>query len=63
MKKTTNKPPKGTQAYRRFEICNTCEFLKFRKTFKLCKKCGCSTVLKAMIKTQECPIGKWEGIE
>lgn len=39
----------------RVDICNSCEFLQGDR----CTKCGCFIKVKAAMRTQNCPIGKW----
>jgi len=42
----------------RFSICQECpRFVKFSST---CRECGCFMVLKVRIKSERCPLGKWE---
>jgi hypothetical protein len=43
---------------KRFMICQTCPH--FISGPKLCRKCNCFMPLKTRIKSQRCPIGKWE---
>jgi hypothetical protein len=51
---------------KRFSICSSCKFWNSSARFNLgeCKhkKCGC-TKFKLWIKTEKCPIGKWEATE
>lgn len=42
---------------KRIEVCNSCEF--FVKDDKRCIKCGCFIKIKARMRSQKCPIGKW----
>jgi hypothetical protein len=42
-------------AQKRMDICNGCEFLKF----KFCKECGCFMPAKTLLQESKCPIGKW----
>ena len=42
---------------KRIHSCKSCEFY-VEKTNR-CSKCGCFLSLKAKMKTQKCPIGKW----
>jgi hypothetical protein len=50
---------------RRLELCNSCpERLEFSEKkqltkFSRCPECGCFCVLKAKLKTEECPLGDW----
>jgi len=46
---------------KRLKVCNSCEHLekKFLSPSK-CGVCGCVVKLKAIIKGEECPLGKWE---
>jgi hypothetical protein len=48
-------------ARKRLKVCNSCEHLekKFLSPSK-CGGCGCVVKLKAVIKGEECPLGKWE---
>jgi len=39
----------------RFEICKSCESLKF----DFCKKCGCYMPAKTWLSDIKCPIEKW----
>jgi hypothetical protein len=39
----------------RIEICKVCP----SNTLNICRKCGCFVTFKAMVKNQECPMGKW----
>ena len=41
-------------------ICNECPRL-FKPTYT-CKECGCFMKIKTHIKSQRCPLGKWEAI-
>lgn len=41
----------------RLNICNTCEF--FDRQQGRCTKCGCYMKIKAQLKAEKCPIGKW----
>ena len=42
---------------KRIEVCNSCEF--FVKEDGRCIKCGCFMQIKASMRSQTCPIGKW----
>lgn len=41
----------------RFDICKKCP--RFFAPTGQCKECGCFMRVKARIKSQNCPIGKW----
>jgi len=43
--------------YRRFAVCQSCEFFISKR--KRCQKCGCFIKIKARMRSQKCPIGKW----
>jgi len=47
-------------AFKRFELCQGCEFLK--QDFR-CEKCGCFMKAKTQIATSSCPIGKWSSVQ
>lgn len=42
---------------KRIDTCNSCDF--FMKKNERCIKCGCFIKLKARMRSQTCPIGKW----
>lgn len=44
-------------AFERFNICQSCEFLKTEQ-FR-CEKCGCFMKTKTHLASASCPIGKW----
>ena len=44
----------------RLEICNACEHLT--RYSRQCKKCGCVVALKTKLKSEKCPIDKWNQI-
>jgi hypothetical protein len=39
----------------RINLCSGCEFLKDNR----CAECGCFIALKAGLKSEKCPKGKW----
>lgn len=39
----------------RINICGECEYLKTNR----CSECGCFIALKAGLKSESCPKGKW----
>jgi hypothetical protein len=45
----------------RLEKCKSCKFFdpKALKNTGRCTKCGCSTMAKLRMETEECPIGEW----
>ena len=51
-------PVTDEESARRFVICKTsCEF--FRLSDARCSECGCFMNLKAHLRSQHCPVGKW----
>jgi hypothetical protein len=44
----------------RKEVCNGCEFLD--NTRDRCSKCGCYYKMKITLRSERCPIGKWEKV-
>lgn len=44
---------------RRLKICSTCPQ---KTTLNRCRACGCFLGLKTSLKTEKCPIGKWEQV-
>ncbi len=46
------------EAGRRLAICHGCD--KFDVSAKACRLCGCYCNFKVRLKSQECPLGKWE---
>lgn len=46
-------------ALKRYEVCETCprksDVLKIEK----CKECGCVILLKVIVPSEKCPLGKW----
>ena len=50
-------PINQEEIFNRISICNSCEF--FIKEDGRCVKCGCFIKLKARMRSQNCPIGKW----
>jgi len=42
---------------KRVEICKSCDFIVLRKLF--CGRCFCPVTNKSAIKTESCPIGRW----
>jgi hypothetical protein len=47
-------------AFERFNICQSCEFLKTEQ-FR-CEKCGCFMKTKTHLASASCPIGKWAAV-
>jgi hypothetical protein len=47
-------------AFQRFNICQSCEFLKTEQ-FR-CEKCGCFMKTKTHLASSSCPIGKWSAV-
>lgn len=43
---------------KRMRICLACP--SYEESFKRCKECGCFLILKAALKTTECPLNKWD---
>ena len=43
------------KAYKRLEICSTCEFFKENR----CSKCGCFMDKKIHLELSQCPVNKW----
>jgi hypothetical protein len=43
---------------KRMKTCFNCP--SYNKKLKQCKKCGCFLFIKAFLKTQECPLKKWD---
>ncbi len=41
----------------RLAICKTCEH--FDPEPERCRQCGCAMALKAYLKAEKCPVGKW----
>ena len=41
----------------RMKICLTCE--SYSSSLNRCKECGCFLILKAALKTTQCPLNKW----
>ena len=46
------------EAERRREICLACEH--HDAATERCRKCACYLAVKTWLKTEECPLGKWE---
>lgn len=42
----------------RMIVCLKCD--SYEPTFKKCKECGCFLILKAAMKTTQCPLDKWK---
>jgi hypothetical protein len=42
---------------KRLEVCRECEHLE--KKLMRCNQCGCFMNFKTLMKSAECPIGKW----
>jgi hypothetical protein len=51
-------PVSDEQKAARLTICAGCEFLIAAEN--RCAKCGCLLAAKAAMRTQSCPLGKWE---
>lgn len=51
-------PYDAALADKRMEICKTCEHWDGKR----CGKCGCFTALKVRLKSQSCPVGKWQAV-
>lgn len=47
-------------AFERFQMCQSCEFLKTEQ-FR-CEKCGCFMKTKTQLASASCPIGKWSTV-
>lgn len=47
-------------AFKRFETCQGCEFLR-QESFR-CEKCGCFMKTKTHLAASSCPIGKWSAV-
>ena len=47
-------------AFKRFETCQGCEFLR-QESFR-CEKCGCFMKTKTHLASSSCPIGKWSAV-
>ena len=43
------------EVQKRLDICKSCPFLKENR----CSECGCYVALKAGLKAEKCPKGKW----
>tara|TARA_X000001036_G_scaffold177415_1_gene167928 strand:+ start:854 stop:1042 length:189 start_codon:yes stop_codon:yes gene_type:complete len=43
----------------RKDICKPCEFMKMKWGMAFCEDCGCHVSSKVMLKSSECPQGKW----
>lgn len=48
-------PVPGEEVERRLAICKSCDHWTGRR----CRVCGCLTALKARLRSQSCPRGKW----
>jgi hypothetical protein len=46
----------------RLDTCTSCES-KSKSMVPVCKECGCIIKLKALIKTEKCPLDKWDKLE
>ena len=44
-------------ADKRYEICKSCD--RFAKFTTQCKECGCVLLLKIIVPSFKCPLGKW----
>jgi hypothetical protein len=51
-------PVTDTQKNQRLSICAGCEF--FIAGENRCAKCGCKLAAKAAMRSQSCPLGKWQ---
>jgi len=48
---------------KRLAVCKECEHvrdLKNRGWINYCNLCGCMLLVKARIRSSDCPIGKWD---
>ena len=43
----------------RIQICYSCDKIKEARNKFVCGECNCPVDKKALIKTEQCPIGKW----
>jgi hypothetical protein len=53
----SDKPLNKEEILQRINMCESCIF--FNAISKRCFKCGCFINLKAKMRSQHCPIGKW----
>jgi len=50
----------GSNVYfHRMNICGTCPQMKRGLMVSRCELCGCVLALKARMKNESCPLGKW----
>ena len=49
---------KITDAKERINICRKCEHVN--PILLQCKQCGCFLIVKTKMKSQDCPLNKWE---
>jgi hypothetical protein len=47
----------------RMAICRACPELKRKLVGSFCNICGCNMKMKAQMKSQDCPLGKWPKIK
>jgi hypothetical protein len=47
-----------TRYIERMKVCLNCE--KYQEKLSRCKECGCFLLLKAALKTTQCPLDKWK---
>ncbi len=52
-----SKPLLNLRAKKRLNLCKVCAY--FNADLTACSKCGCAMNLKARLRNQHCPIGKW----
>lgn len=45
----------------RLKICFDCS--SYNPIIKQCRECGCFLILKAALKSTNCPLGKWNEIK
>ena len=45
--------------FQRMSICGGCEHLKKGIAISRCNLCGCVLGMKARMKREKCPLGKW----
>jgi len=43
----------------RLDVCGLCES-KSKSMVPVCKECGCVIRLKSLIKSEKCPLDKWD---
>jgi len=51
----TDRPPQSVIEERR-RSCLACPSLRFQ----MCTECKCAIFLKVLVKSEECPLGRWE---